>query len=190
MRNHGLLMTLVAALLVAAAAGTALAQPGGPGGRAAGDEHRGEGRGNATGNETDERGNGTARGEAMKARAAELRAARNASLASFHENRTAAIEAFREAHNATKASFLENKTRVIEACHAARNESRAAGNASDASKCIRDGLKPLAEKARAEHEAAREAFHDALREARQAAMGSFRAAKAHADARHGAPQDG
>ena len=188
MRNHGLLITLVAALLVAAAAGTALAQPGGAGSREAGQEHRSAAQGNATGNETDDRVNGTARAEAAQARAAELRAARNASLASFHENRTAAIEAFHAAHNATRTSFLENKTKVVEGCRAARNESRAEGNASAASKCVRDGLKPLIEKARAEHKAALDAFHAALREARQHAMESFRSAKAHADAR--AARDG
>lgn len=178
MRNHGLRITLVAALLVAAAAGTALAQPGGAGAREAGQEHRST----ARGNETDDHVNGTAR-------AAELREARNASLASFKENRTAAIEAFHAAHNATRASFLENKTKVIEGCRAARDETRAAGNASAESKCVQDGLKPLIGKARAEHKAALEAFHAALREARQAAMAAFRAAVGHADARHG-PRDG
>ena len=189
MRNPATPILLVLALVVAAAAGTALAQPGAAG-RETGDDHRAAGKGNATGNETHERVNGTARAEAAKARHDELKAARNASLASFHENRTAALQAYHAAHNATKASFLENKTKVVEGCKAARNESRAAGNASAESKCVRDGLKPLAEKARAEHEAAREAFLDALREARQAALDAFRAAKAHADARHGAPRDG
>ena len=188
MRNHGILIALVASLVLAAAVGTAFAQPGAQG-RGAAEERRAEERGNATAeddNRTDARQNGTARAEAAKARHAELRAARHAALTSFHENRTAALAEYHAAHNATRASFLENKTKVIEACRAARNESRAANETSgrDPSKCIQDGLKPLIAKARAEHQDAKEKFQERLLAARQASLDGFRGAKAHADARH------
>lgn len=106
-----------------------------------------------------------------------LREARNESLQQFHENRTAAIEEFRAAHNETKRSFLENKTRVIDECNAARNET-ADDNNSEYSSCVSDGLRPLIEQARAEHKTQREAFHERMLEARQAAIEHFRAARA------------
>lgn len=114
-------------------------------------------------------GNQTAR----EARIAALHAARNASLASFQENRTAALETYHAAFNATRASFLENKTAVLAACQAAKNTT-------NESQCVRDGLAPLIEKARAEHKAQREAFIDAITAARQSAMQSFAAARARA----------
>lgn len=119
--------------------------------------------------------NQTAREERManaKARHDALAAARNASLASFHENRTAAIEAFHAANNATKASFIENKTRVQAECRALANTT---GNETGG--CVRDGLKPLIEKARAEHQAAKDAFRAAMLAARTNAMEQFRAAR-------------
>lgn len=206
MRHHALLAALAALAVLAAAAGTALA--GGPGhAPATPDGARPDKRaGNhaADGNETsdanhtspgrDARGDPALRAEAAKARVAELKAAREAALASFRENRSGALAAFHAAHNATKASFLENKTLAIEACRAAKNETRGneTAGAPGHAQCVKAGLKPLVEKARAEHQAAREAFLQALRDAREASLGKFRAAKAHADARHGpaAPQDG
>lgn len=128
------------------------------------------------------------RRDAMRARHAELMAARNASLASFHENRTAAIDAYHASINATRASFLENKTLVIDGCRAARNATSDDNNSAFA-KCVSDGLRPLIEKARAEHKAAREAFHDRLVDARRAAIAGFIHARADADARHGRPAE-
>lgn len=132
---------------------------------AAAGDHRPEG----AGDQRADQGNQTAR----EARIAALHAARNASLASFQENRTAALATYHAAMNATKASFLENKTRVIEACQAAKNTT-------NESQCVRDGLKPLIAKARAEHADAREAFVQKLTEARKAAMASFAQARARA----------
>jgi len=109
-------------------------------------------------------------------RAAELREARSASLASFHENRTAAIADFRAEHNETKRSFLENKTLVIDGCSAARNETDDDNN-SEYAKCVSDGLRPLIQQARAEHKAQREAFHDRMLAARSAAIAQFQAAR-------------
>jgi hypothetical protein len=193
MRNPTLLISVIAVTLLAAAAGTAFAQPGGPG--AGGDDRPAKrGMGNHTADD-----NSTAnhsRAEAMKARVAELREARAAALASFKENRTDALADYHAAHNATRASFLENKTRVLEACQAAKNASRAdnstRGNQTGApehAKCVRDGLKPLIEKARAEHKEAREELQERLHGARKASIEAFRAAVRDADARHG-PRSG
>lgn len=195
MRNHGLLTLLALVTLVAAAAGTALA--GGPG-----DHSPARKRGDDARSQHDDDGNHTAANKsanhsAAKARHAELKAAREAALERFHENRTAALSAYHAAHNATKASFLENKTRVIEACQAAKNATRSAnatrGNESGQpahAKCVQDGLKPLIEKARAEHQAAKDKLQERLKAARQAAMESFRAHRADADARHGHHRSG
>lgn len=106
----------------------------------------------------------------------ELRAARNESLASFHENRTAAIADYHAANNETKRSFLENKTRVIDECNAARNASSEDNNSVYA-KCVSDGLKPLIQKARAEHAEHREAFRERMVAARTAAIEHFQAAR-------------
>lgn len=191
MRSQTLLPFLVTALLVVAAAGTALAQGGrdGPRDHARGDaaqEHRAD-----AANRTE--GNASARAQAMQARHAELKAARDAALASFHENRSAALADFHAANNATRASFLENKTQVLESCRAARNASRAdnaTSGASGESKCVKDGLKPLIAKARAEHREHRETLQERLAELRADALKGFRAAKADADRRHGPRQDG
>lgn len=143
-------------LLLALAAGAALAQPG------------------------DAAQDAQARRDRMQA----LHDARNASLASFHENRTAAIAEYRAANEATRASFLENKTAVIDGCRAARNAS-AEDNNSAFAKCVSDGLKPLIQKARAEHQAHREAFIEKTTAARKAAMESFAQARRDANARYG-----
>jgi hypothetical protein len=111
---------------------------------------------------------------AREERLAELREARNESLRMFQENRTAALQEYRAAHNATKASFLENKTRVIEECRELRNETE---DANETAQCVRDGLKPLIEQARAEHRAQREALLERLLEARTEAKAAFLAAR-------------
>lgn len=140
----------ITTLLLATVAGAALAQgPGGPGERM----------------------------EERRAKADALRAARNESLAMFHENRSAAIDEFRAANNATKQSFLENKTLVIDGCRAARNAT-ADDNNSAYAKCVSDGLRPLIQNARAEHQAHREAFVDRMMAARQAALAHFREQRA------------
>jgi hypothetical protein len=134
------------------------------------------------------------RRDAAQERRAELQAARAAALEAFHENRTAAIEEFRAAHNATKASFLENKTRVLAECAALRNATTSddenATGASDHSKCVRDGLKPLIEQARAEHKEQRETFQERMREARQGALGQWMKESRAVNERHAAARGG
>lgn len=130
-----------------------------------------------------------ARRDAMKARRAELMEARNASLDSFREDRTAALAEYRAANNATRASFLENKTLAIDACRAARNATTD-DDGSRYATCVSDALKPLIQKARDEHRAAREAFLDRVVEARRAAIAAFAEARRAADARHGRPAEG
>ena len=154
MRTNLILSSLVVLGLLSLAAGAALAQPGGG-------EQRSE----------------------RAAAFAEMREARNESLRSFHENRTAAIDALHAANNATRASFLENKTRVIDECRAARNAT-ADDNNSAFAQCVRDGLKPLIEAARAAHADAREDCREALIAARENAKAAFAAARADARSRH------
>lgn len=152
MRTHAYLLALIATGLVLGAAGPALAD-------------------DASGNETASHRPDRAE---MKAKHDALKAARNASLASFKENRTAALAEYHAAHNATKASFLENKTRVLAECQALKNTT---DDKNATQHCVRDGLKPLIEKARAEHRAAKDAFHAKMQAARAAAMEQFRAAR-------------
>lgn len=113
---------------------------------------------------------------------AELKAAREAALASFHANRTAAIQAFLAAHNATKASFLENKTRVLAECQDLKNST---DENSSYQHCVRDGLKPLIEQARAEHREQKDAFKAAMKASVAKAIEKFRGEKADVDKRHG-----
>jgi hypothetical protein len=181
MRTPTLLMTLLAVLLVTAAAGTAIAKGAGRDGAGEAQERRSAAHGNATDDH-----------EAEKAHRAESKDARNASLASFRENRTAALAAFHAAHAATRASFLENKTKVLEACRAARNAS-ASGNdergPSEEAKCVKDGLKPLIRKAHAEHQAAVKALLEALHGARKGSLDTFRG-WAHGHERLASQRDG
>lgn len=150
-------------------------------------------------------------------RHAELQAAREAALASFHENRSKAFDAYHAALNATRASFQENKTRVIEACRAEhpegiadkdnltrqndanetrhnetndtspRNETRGTDNdgRSAFGHCVRDGLKPLIEKARAQIRDAHEELRAALEAARDHAKASFASHRHEINAKHG-----
>lgn len=115
-------------------------------------------------------------GEDAKARRDALNAAKREALDRFHDNRTAAIENHTLAINKTRASFIENKTRVIESCKA--NRTIAYGQANPDPKCIQDGLRPLAAKARAEHKAARDAFHARMDAAKENARDWFDAQRA------------
>lgn len=121
-----------------------------------------------------------ARRAAAEERRAELTAARQAALDGFHANRTAALDAYHAAINATRTAFLAAKAEVLADCAEQRNST---GNSSEMSKCVRDGLQPLIDQARADHKAAREAFVASLLEARRGAIEGFAAAKARADAR-------
>lgn len=148
-----LIAGLMTTLLLAAVTGAALAQPGGGS------------------DQTD-------RQQRMKA----LHEARNASLASFKENRSAAFAEYHTAFNATKASFMENKTRVLAECAAARNATTGnatpGGDGNNTGGCVRDGMRPLIEQARAEHRAQKDALRERLLEARTNAMETFRQARA------------
>ncbi|HUR69432.1 MAG TPA: hypothetical protein VM370_09315 [Candidatus Thermoplasmatota archaeon] len=154
MRTNTILTTFLAAALLTVAVGAALAQPGGDGAR-------------------------SERAAAM----AELREARNASIAEFKVNRSAALADFHAANNATRASFLENKTLVIDGCRAQRNATEDDNN-SDYAKCVSDGLKPLIESARAAHKAAREAAQAKLEAARETAKAAFLARREAIRAQH------
>lgn len=174
-------MLLVALAILVAAAGTAVANgppSGTPGADGAHDESQAHG-----GNETaGDDANASERGQAMRERYQALAAARRAALDGFHENRTRILDEYRASLNATRASFLENKTAVLEACRAEH-----ADNSSEGAQCVRDGLKPLIEKARADNKAAREKALADLAAARDASIAGFRHAKADADARYGRP---
>lgn len=193
MRTTNLL--LIAGALVISAATPVLAD--GPGAAGPG----------ARGNETAKNhtaSNHTANATEREARHDALVEARHAALESFKENRTAALAAYHASLNATRASFLENKTRVLEACKATRDaahDNKTADNeTNDTNKtnetdtkggsnghCVRDGLKPLIEKAHAEIKAAQDAFHDAMKTAREHALASFQKSHDDADAKYGRP---
>ena len=119
---------------------------------------------------------------AREQRISALREARNASIESFKENRTAALADYHAAFNATKASFLENKTRVLAECAALRNETSGnatpGGEGNNTGGCVKDGLKPLIEKAHHEHKAQKDTLKERLMSAREAAKASFAAARA------------
>lgn len=121
---------------------------------------------------------------AREERMSKLREARNESIRSFHENRSAAFADYHAAFNATKASFMENKTRVQAECAALRNQTAGGANETDdnatanSGGCVREGLKPLIQQARAEHKAQKDALRERLMDAREAAKASFQAARA------------
>jgi hypothetical protein len=116
-----------------------------------------ETRENETHNETDE-----------QQRHEELEHARHDAISSFQENRTAALKEYRATLESIRDSFMENKTKVIDACQAAR----AANNTTD-DHCVRDGLKPLIEKAHADIKAAQERLRATLESLRDAALAKF-----------------
>ena len=122
---------------------------------------------------------GSARRTAAEERRAELQAARTAALDGFHANRTAALDAYHAAINATRTAFLAAKADVLADCAEQRNATE--GN--ETAKCVKDGLKPLIEQARADHKAAREALKASLLDARRDAISGFAAAKARVEAR-------
>jgi len=136
---------------------------------------------------------GKAADENVTAYRAELKAARQAALDAFHENRTAAIREYNATLHAIRASYLENKTKVIDGCRNATAVGHPKpANMSNASKeeklafahCVKDGLAPLKLSARENMTEARESFQEKMREARQAALEGFKASKAHAAAKH------
>ena len=117
---------------------------------------------------------------ARQERIEKLREARNESLRMFREDRADAIADYRAAFNATKASFLENKTRVLDECGASAddNESESGDEANQtATHCVRDGLKPLIQKARTEHKAQKDELLARLLQAREDAKAHFLAAR-------------
>lgn len=128
-------------------------------------------------------GHSAANATAMQERHAALVAARQAALDGFHENRTRILQEYNATLHAIRASFLENKTKVLDDCAAKRNET--SGNAT--AQCVKDGLKPLIEQARAGMKDARVKALGELTALRQAALSSFASAKAHADATYGKP---
>lgn len=145
--------------------------------------------GNATdttppaGNATDTDGDATppAPENESEARHSELWNARKAALASFHENRSRILGEYHDALAAIRESYLENKSAVIEAC---RSDDANKTNATAFAHCIRDGLRPLKEQARADMREAREDAHEALKDFRGHAIAKFHADKTHIDARH------
>lgn len=168
-----LLIGLAAALVVSLAIPAVLAQ----GANSSGSNHSaGQGRSDA--------GSHMMNATEREARHAELKAARESALASFHENRSAALKTYHDALNATRQSFLENKTRVLEACQAARNATT--GNESN-DHCVRDGLRPLIQDARADIRDAQEAFRASMLAAREHAKAAFASHRHDINVKHGQP---
>ncbi len=132
------------------------------------------------------------RREAAKARYEALVAARHAAIDSFRENRSAIIDTYRADLNVTRDTFLADKAGVIEGCRAEHADmSNATSEERDAyAKCVRDGVKPLIEKARADNAASREKARASLLELRTEKIGEFRQARDNADARYGRPTRG
>ncbi|HEV8361597.1 MAG TPA: hypothetical protein VGR28_14205 [Candidatus Thermoplasmatota archaeon] len=128
-----------------------------------------------------------------QARHEALTSARQAAMSSFHENRSAIIEAYKADLMAIKDSFLENKSRVLTECRGVHNETFEHTNKSDLdrenktawAKCVHDGLAPLRDDARAD---ARDAFHDALRALHDAAVAAIQEFRHHRSEITGEPE--
>lgn len=133
----------------------------------------------------EERTNATARQEAMQARVAEMRAAREAILAGFHANRSAILSEYHASLNATRESFLAAKADVLAACNETRSQSNESGAEERAAhaKCVSDGLRPLIAEARAKNAEARELAHQKLADERAKGMSAWGKARAEAEAR-------
>jgi hypothetical protein len=165
MRTPTPLLALLGLLLVATAGTAAFASAQG------GSEHANESAADHPGphgNETNETRNETDEHQ----RHDELEGARHVALSSFQENRSAALKLYRDTLDGIRASFLENKTKVIDGCRAERNATKGNGTEGD-QHCVRDGLKPLIEKAHADIRAAQDKLHDTLVALRTAALAQF-----------------
>ncbi|HWG92080.1 MAG TPA: hypothetical protein VNZ52_14620 [Candidatus Thermoplasmatota archaeon] len=169
--THFLIALACVGLLVGAAAGVMAAGPESRSDRAEraqtlrGGDHGGHH------NETNASDNESARSD--------LRSARAAAMESFHENRTAALREYNQTLHAIKEAFLAAKKQVIEACQAQRNATNTSGNDS-VRQCVKDGLKPLIEEARADMKEAKELCQQKLLSYRTKAIAGFREAKARA----------
>lgn len=179
---HKPLTALVAATLLAGLAGAALAQGGSPGGPG----------GNADPPSDQAPANATERQAAAKERHEALQAARAAILDGFAANRSAILAEYRASLNATRAAFLDAKAEVLADCAEAREgftNNTGSTESPEHAKCVADGLRPLAEQARADNKAARDLAISKLRAERDAGLSqwakSLREANGHYQVRTG-----
>ncbi len=125
---------------------------------------------------------------AQEARRDELKASRATILEQFKANRTTIIAEYHEALNATKVAFMAHKADVQASCNATRQQST--GNADNESgmpehaQCMREGLAPYIQEARASNQAARENARASLVEARAHGMSEWAKSLREANARH------
>jgi hypothetical protein len=132
----------------------------------------------------DKAGRGPGGGDNATAKREAILAAKKASVESFNENRSRILSDYRAALNATRAAYLAAKASVIESCRA---DGPADGHANASkedklawAKCVKDGLAPLKEKARAEMAALKEKAKSDLLALRAKAVERFHAEKARA----------
>ncbi len=140
---------------------------------------------------------GRAHAESKRARHDELVAAKRAAVDAFKENRAQILDAYRDSFKAIRESYLENKTRIISECRgkAAPSDADDSSGKSEMSKeerlawahCVRDGLKPLKEAARADIKDARAEAKLGLKDLARAAVKKFHAEKMKVDKRQGDP---
>lgn len=141
-------------------------------------------------------GHGNATAAEARARHEALVAARQVAVDAFHANRSAILEQYHAAMAAIRASFQENKTAVLAECRGVVRGGDAPeaerGNPSGMAdlnqterlafaRCVRDGLAPLREQARADLRGAREDALGELRAAAKAAVAQFRSDRARVD---------
>lgn len=138
--------------------------------------------------------NATARQAAARERHQELQSARQTILDGFKANRSVILEEYRASLNATRADFLVKKDAVLTKCAEARGDftnNTGATESPEHAKCVSDGLRPLAEQARADNRAARELAQGKLVQERAMGMSAWakglREANAHYQARTGEP---
>lgn len=167
MRTPTTLYVLLAVGLVAATAATAFAQGQQPTSTPTGGSQAGQAQNQTTAQ------NGTERQQAAQERVAALTAAREAILAGFKANRSAILAEYQASLNATRQTFLAEKQKVIEACNETRQAFTNASEtqeAPDHAECVKTGLAPLIEEARASNAAARELALGKLQQERAKGM--------------------
>jgi len=184
MRPRALLALFLVAMLAVSAIPFAVAS-----------EHRGRGQDRGPGSDDDAStnsgpGSDDDRAELRAARLAaraELRAARVAALEGFHDARKEIISDYHDALEETRRSFQENKTAVLAACREARDDpdSPYAYGPPEWQHCVRDGLKPLIEKARGEIKDAQHDAREALHDLRATTLTSFHHGRAEIFRSHG-----
>lgn len=136
--------------------------------------------------------NATARQQAAQDRYQALADARASIVHGFSENRSTILAEYRASLNETRATFLAGKDAVLAQCNETRSgftNNTGSTESPEHAKCVADGVKALADQARADNKAARELAQSKLQTERAKGLSEWaktlRQANEHYQARTG-----